>query len=366
MPETNKAYRKILVITNVPAPYRIPVFNLLAERYGDNITVMYSHFAGRQWSGSTEAMNHNFVALKGKTIRIFNHRIRINYYILSELLKAKPDMIVNAGLSVTNVVAWLYSRMFGKKHVVLSDTWALPESKLTITHRVLRELVFRFSDAFVCIGAKGRDYFRSFNISPRSIFVSPLSVDNLKYREYLGSEKRFDLVFSGQFVSRKMPLFVIDVVKRVNELRPNTTLLMMGSGRLEKEIISKLDRAGIRYQYAGFVEQKDLPIHYSSARILLFPSQYDAWGVVANEAMAAGLPVVTCDDAGAANDLVQDGVNGFVLPLDVDIWSERIVDLLSNPEKYRRFSENALKKVSDYSFDRSANGIIQAIEYVSG
>jgi glycosyltransferase involved in cell wall biosynthesis len=68
--------------------------------------------------------------------------------------------------------------------------------------------------------------------------------------------------------------------------------------------------------------QRELPEVFSKARIFLFPTKFDCWGLVANEACAAGLPVFISPHAGAAGELVKSGINGYVLELDVNVWGE--------------------------------------------
>ena len=355
----------ILIITNIPAPYRVPVFNRLAEYYGNNFKVFYCAHkeSNRHWSINN--IQHDFIILKGKTLKLKRGSFHINYDIVFHLFKYKPDIIINGGLSLTNIIAWLYSRIFNKRHIVQSDSWELPEKKLSKLHLIIRKIVFNKTDAFICVGKKGRAYFRSFNIADERIFNSPLAIDNVYYSKYLNKSPCYDLMFSGQFVDIKMPFFIIDVLQKIKENGITFKFLMIGSGPLEKEIIGRLKNYKIDYNYPGFIQQNDLPKYYSSAKILLFPSLHDPWGVVANEAMAVGVPVITCDNAGAANDLIIDGENGYVLPLDINIWAEKILQLLNDPIMYSKFSKNALEKVQEFNFGKSSEGIISAIRNVS-
>jgi glycosyltransferase involved in cell wall biosynthesis len=95
----------------------------------------------------------------------------------------------------------------------------------------------------------------------------------------------------------------------------------------------------------------------------LFPTQLDPWGVVANEACAVGTPVITCANAGAANDLILQDYNGYVLELDTATWCEHVWQLLTDSTRWHTFSENALNKVQEYSYDNAADGIINALKY---
>src|ERR1700761_3739691 len=89
-------------------------------------------------------------------------------------------------------------------------------------------------------------------------------------------------------------------------------------------------------RFGGYARQSELPVHYARSRLMLFPSAGEPWGVVANEACAAGVPVIVSPRAGAANDLVRDGDNGRVLPLDVGRWSDAVLALLSDDAAWAR------------------------------
>lgn len=114
-------------------------------------------------------------------------------------------------------------------------------------------------------------------------------------------------------------------------------------------------------RFHGYVTQADLPTYYANARIFLFPTKFDVWGVVANEACAAGLPVIISPHAGAAGELVLDGSNGYIRDLDVAQWSDAAVRLLNDKGLYRRFSLSSRERVAEYTLDQAAYGLANAI-----
>jgi glycosyltransferase involved in cell wall biosynthesis len=133
---------------------------------------------------------------------------------------------------------------------------------------------------------------------------------------------------------------------------------------MKSEMILLLNRYNLDYLMAGYISQSELPKYYSKCKLFLFPTKNDPWGVVANEALASGVPVLTCNAAGVAGDLVKHNVNGYVLPLEEDVWAAHIVKLLRSPQMYARFSANSISNVQSYSFENAASGIVSAINYV--
>ncbi len=137
-----------------------------------------------------------------------------------------------------------------------------------------------------------------------------------------------------------------------------------GDGSLKREMFKRFEEQGIDYCFSGFIEHSRLPEYYSQAKILLLPTSGDCWGVVINEAMVCGVPVITTNMTAAAGELVIDGENGYVLPLDAELWADRICSLLEDKGKRDIFSKRAREVVSRFTFERAAEGIISAIEYL--
>ena len=115
--------------------------------------------------------------------------------------------------------------------------------------------------------------------------------------------------------------------------------------------------------FHGFALQKELPALYRSARIFLFPTHADVWGVVANEACAAGLPVIVSPHAGVAGELVVNGENGYVCTLEAELWAEHAASLLAQQERWERFSRRSLALVKNYTFDHAAQGVVDACRF---
>jgi glycosyltransferase involved in cell wall biosynthesis len=171
------------------------------------------------------------------------------------------------------------------------------------------------------------------------------------------------MMFSGRFVDSKMPDFFCEVVLKVKNKKPEVNILLLGDGPLRMETLARLKENNINFESPGFVSQNELPAYYCNARIFLFPTKTECWGVVLNEACAAGMAVMTCDNTAAAGELVVHNVNGYVLPLNSELWAEHALSLLENKDALRSFSDNSVKLVSNYTYSNSAQGIAAAVQY---
>jgi glycosyltransferase involved in cell wall biosynthesis len=238
------------------------------------------------------------------------------------------------------------------------------EKTLTVVHRFVRSIIYRFSQAFIGASLGSIWLYENFGISQNKIFKSHLCANNLAFQPSALVKRPIDLMYSGRFSPEKNPIFALDIAQGVaKRLKRKVSLIMLGSGSL-------LDQAkqyaltlapDVEVIFTGFVQQEELPQLYCSAKVFLFPSSWDPWGVVSNEACAAGQVVIISPHAGAANDLVIHGENGYVLALDLDVWIKYTVDLLSNPVLLEQMSKDSMLKVQAFNFEAAAKGIIDAV-----
>jgi glycosyltransferase involved in cell wall biosynthesis len=357
----NKLSTDVLIITNIPSPYRVLQFNRLAEILNQHLCVIYfkKTEVNRKWD--IPELEHKAIFLKKNPFSI------ISFYpdIIRKIIEIKPLLIIASGFSITIILAYIYSYFANKKFIVLTDSWIHPVRNMTVFHRIVRRVVISRADSSICIGKKSKEFLVKYGAKENSIFISPLAIRNefyLKYFQHL-EDKEFDIIFSGQFIDRKMPFFVLEVARKLKLKKRDISILIIGSGPLEKRILGQLEDTKIIYFFPGFIQQEELPKFYSKAKILVFPTKDDPWGLVANEACAVGTPVITCDNAGVANDLIINSYNGFVLPLDVDTWVEHIWRLLSDNELYKCFSKNSLIQINHYTIEKSARGMEMAINF---
>src|SRR5262249_39695769 len=123
----------------------------------------------------------------------------------------------------------------------------------------------------------------------------------------------FVVLFVGKLVISKRPL---NVVRAIARLKRRTTMLVVGSGPLEAELRTLARELSVDLKLVGFLNQTELGRAYAVADCLTLPSDFpETWGLVVNEALATGLPVIVSAAVGCAPDLVDDGVTGFQYPL---------------------------------------------------
>ena len=358
---------KVALITNIPAPYRVPVYNIIAQEPNIDFTVIFcsEREPDRSWNYQNICCTHFF--LKEKFIKSGDKFIHNNWDVISHLHRINPDVVITTGFNPTFLYAFAYAMTFSKRHIPMNDGTINSEAKLTWKHRLIRKLVYKYSTSVIGASDGTRDLYRSYGITSDRIYKSHLVTDNALYRNHINDIKGYDFIYCGRFELGKCPLFALEVVSKVAALLGrNVTILIVGGGTLEAEMLSYLQQLpNVDYHFHGKATQDELPALYGSAKILLFPTIDDTWGVVANEACACGIPVITTPAAGVAGELVKDGINGIVTELNSDLWADRLANLLQDQTTYELFSSRSLEIVAEYTYENAAKGIVEAIQFVT-
>jgi glycosyltransferase involved in cell wall biosynthesis len=266
-----------------------------------------------------------------------------------------------------------------------SGVRGLARRALWIPARVrLYTAAFRRVDAFLTIGSRNRDYYRSFGVPDERMFWAPYGVDNdwfhmteparslarARVREEIGvGEKTIVFASAAKLIERKRPFDLVDAVAALRRRGIDAHALFIGEGELRDEIERRATRAGIddSVTISGFINQTDLPAWYAASDTLVLPSDSrETWGLVVNEAMAAGLPVVVSDAAGCSVDLVRDGENGFTYPCgDVDALTDRMARIAELPPEQRRaFADRSREIVAGFGIDVAAFATATAVDAV--
>jgi glycosyltransferase involved in cell wall biosynthesis len=351
---------KTVIITSIPSPYRVTVFDELNDHLDNNFIVLYisKTIPTFKWEESPLKHNHHFIYEYDK------HELNKHKGIINKLKKIDPDIIITCGFNKTMLLAMFYAILKNKKLIANTDAWELNEKSYSWLHILIRKIMYRRMNAFIPVSKKGYDNFLRYNIKKEKIFISHYAIDNEYSAKFIENEKKYDIMFSGQFIDRKMPLFFCEIAKKLNALIPNFKVLLLGDGDLKDDVLQTLKTDNVNFHYAGFVQKDELPKYYASAKIFLFPTKLDSWGVVANDACAVGVPILTTENAGVAGDLIINDYNGYILPIDVNIWSEKIKELLEDNIKYQEFSKNTLSQIKKYNSKEAAEGILNATKYV--
>jgi glycosyltransferase involved in cell wall biosynthesis len=235
--------------------------------------------------------------------------------------------------------------------------------------------------AKVCLsyGTAAHNYLVNLGVPPERIVVGVNAVDSNFFSEKakiaqsqagdLKGERALtgvNLLYVGNLVPLKGIDYLLEALAQVNTQVANFHLHLVGTGPHEGVLREKASRLGLtnRLTFWGSVAPEDVPRFYALADIFVFPSLYDVWGLVLNEAMACELPVIASNMAGATQDLVEDGINGIAVdPRDVSSFASALTRLITDPELRERMGKAAALTIGEKAtIEHSASAFVRAVE----
>lgn len=191
-----------------------------------------------------------------------------------------------------------------------------------------------------------------------------------KYRSLPGLEnERPFFLASGRFIPRKnfsvlLKAYAIYKEQCRKDEKEVWRLLVLGDGTQREPLLNEIQTLGLQFDVvlAGVQSIEKLPLYYGLASAFIHPALQDQWGLVVNEAMASGLPVLVSDKAGCAFDLIEDGVEGFTFtPEDVTSLAQLMSHMSSGQVDLVQMGMAARRKISNWGVERFSQGLYRAI-----
>ena len=160
-------------------------------------------------------------------------------------------------------------------------------------------------------------------------------------------------LFCGQMIARKGLDILLNAFQ---ELGTNARLLLVGREAELPALLARLPAAvRDRITYAGFQPPEELPRFFAQANVFVLPSRYDGWGVVVNQALGAGLPILCSDQVGAGRDLVRDGINGLRFRAgNVLALKEAMAGCLESPKRLAEWGEASRRQALEWTPEAGA------------
>ncbi len=375
---------KLVIVTEIIAPYRIPVFNALAERKEIDLHVMFlseNDASLRQWRVYKDEIKFSHEVLPSWRQRLGGYNLLLNRGVFSALNRIAPDAVLCGGYNY--LASWesaCWTRIQRVPLLLWSESTALDKRR---GHRVVEFMKRRFLSlckAFVVPGRSALQYLQELGIPDERIFTAPNAVDmqlfaalaeeadraKLQVRSRLALPLRYFL-YVGRLVRAKGVFDLLQAYSRLNdEIRAEVGLVFVGDGADRAELIERAVRITPgKIQFPGFVQREGLSEFYALADALIFPTHSDTWGLVVNEAMSCGLPVIATNVAGCVADLVQDGGNGFVVPpRDPSQLAASMARLAVDSRRRIEMGSRSRERVQAYSPAAWAEGLVRMMESV--
>lgn len=302
---------RVALLTEIPAPYRIPLFNALAELVDFRVLFLARADPRRPfYEPHRNEWRFDHRVLPGRGLRHARRWVVFNRSVLRELQRFRPDAV---GVGGWNQPAFWEALAYCRVRRVPLLVWvestardARSEARLL---RLARRAMIDGAAGFFVPGRASAEYVQSFGVVNERIAIAPNAIDDSLFARAAvdrGGRSLCTFLYAGRLDPEKS----VDVLLRAFEQVPGE-LVLAGSGS-DEERLRALAPNGVRF--LGPLHRDELVAWYAAADVFVLPSRSEPWGIVLNEAAAAGLPLIATEEVGAAHELIEEGVNGFRVP----------------------------------------------------
>jgi len=367
---------RILLITNIPNPYRIPLFNelnqqLLAEGYALKVVFGALGYSRRKWNINLDDCEFDYVVLPSKTIRSGDQEnVIFTYPHLNKLLRdEQPVAIITNAFSIATTKLWLRNLIIRTRYIIWSGGINNKYRRVSKYRKWQRKLLVKAASGFISYGTKAKEYLVSLGADASKVHIGINTVDTMFFGQQVerlrDNTKKNKLIYLGHLTQGKRLDLLFKAIKILSEQNIDFKLHLVGDGpeRKKLETLVKLLRIDNFVIFEGFKQKQDIPNYLAQSCCFLFPSQYDIWGLVLVEAMASGVASIASIHAGATSDLIQDGKTGFAMDFsDPQKVAERIQWILEHPKQAKTIGLAAQKFIEEkVNLRISARGFVDAI-----
>lgn len=368
---------RLAVVTNILAPYRIPLFSEMARHCDDFLVVLLadSH-ANRDWTARTVG----FATRTLPGIQISRpgsvDPIHVNTGAWRTLRAFGPDAVLGGGYTPAHLVAMLYCRYHRKHYVPWGELTLAHASESFAPRRWLRRWMMGNSRSFVASSTATREAMVHYGADPADVLVSQMPVGNAKFRAAADRARANGecaqirlrhgtplIVSAGRLVDGKGWIHLLHAFHLLRKKIPEATLVIAGDGPQLNyyEYVAESLQIGSSVHFVGQRSANELAALYAAADVFAVSTLTDTYGAVLPEAMACGAVTVSSVHAAATADLITDGETGFIAdPRDEQSFADAIERASSlSPEARATLLERARLRAPDDDMENSAREIVE-------
>lgn len=290
--------------------------------------------------------------------------------MLSAIRRFKPDVVNITGYyDLAFWVVLFYCKIVGIKTILSNESTAGDHQRKGLKEQIKAFFVRQF-DGFFNFGSLSAQYMLDLGAKPEQLLVNKNCVDNKSIRAIYDkakisrAEKQVQLglpkknfIFVGRLIPFKnLPLLLNAFYEASNKAKADWGLILLGEGEQKTElekIISDNHFKGITFLPS--VGWREVPTYLALSDVLVLPSYSEPWGLVVNEAMACGMPVIVSEKCGCAPDLVQNGKNGITInPYESKSLTDALLTFMDNPGEIERMGQCSEKIIEEYTPEKVA------------
>lgn len=372
----------IVFIHHSVNPYRVAFFNkLAASGIFFKVYFLSRPSKNRMWRVRDYLMNFDYEFLSGSKIYFpgSDHSyFQLNTGIWRRLKKDNPEVIITIGWNyLAAFFAFIFAKLFRKKYVIWSESTKYEKSiqrKLTLP---LIKLIVKKSDYLIAAGTRAGQYLLSLGADKKKIKTAFYTIDTERFiklaeeykketvkirKKHHLSPKQKIVLYVGGFLERKGIKLLLELARLMRN-EDEIVFMFVGFGPLLDEMRQFKKRNSLEnIMIVGFIKNEEIMKYYVTCDLFILPSFEETWGLVVNEAMCAGKPVLVSKYAGSFRDLVKDGGNGYVIdPHKSYLIRNKIIKLLSNDKLRDRMGRESSRIIKGINIDQNINVIKEVL-----
>ncbi len=354
----------------MPSPYSLDLFAAMDVDGRIKPRVLYLEMAAPDTYWGRVPLPESAEVLAGGWRNIGGGRVHWNPGAIAAIRHSQPDLVVISGYS--SLTSQFVMRWLRWKQIPWVFWGEIPGMRtLGRLGRFVRSFAQRpvfAADAIAAIGSRAVDEYRQ-------LARPGCDVVNIPYHTDLGpfldlpphkSAEKVRVLYCGQLIERKGLHVLIDAFLETAEKFPHLELQLVGEGPLRAVLAEHVPaRFKNRVLFAGFQPVDQLPAFFGESDVFVLPSLHDGWGVVVNQALAAGLPIICSSSVGAAVDLVAPNQNGYLIPPDDrDALANALRSLASDPSRRTAFGRHSRASALEWLPSRGVERWVELAERV--
>ena len=402
-PRTQRRVRLAYLVSH-PIQYQAPLLRRIAEEPDIDLTVFFgSDFSVRGYRDEgfgvgvkwdiplLDGYKHEFLPkLRDRgTVSVASP---LNYGIVSRLRGEGGDAAFDAlwvhGYATVNAMhGILAAKALGIPVLLRAESWLGDRGRSGVRLAIKRAMfagLRQMVNGVLPIGRLNAEYWRTYFGNEVPQFPMPYAVDNGYFAERareaadgrasLQAELGLDparpaILFAGKLQPRKHCDHLIEAYARLPHeagADPHAYLVIVGDGAERAALERQAAATGFgSIRFCGFRNQSEMPRFFDLATVFVLPSRHEPWGLIVNEVMNAARPAIVSDDVGCAPDLIDDGVNGCIVPVgDVGALARALGRVLE-PGVAEAMGQRAFERIQGWSFEEDVRGLRQALEHVA-
>jgi glycosyltransferase involved in cell wall biosynthesis len=365
---------KVLFLTNIPSPYRVDFFNELGKQCDLTVVFERSSASDRNKLWNSDKIT-NFKSIMLKSIKIGTDA-SLSFEVIKYLKDASFDHIIFGVYHTPTAMLGMEYLSLKKRQFILSSDGGFIKEDSILKFKMKTHFISKAS-AYFSSGKMTSDYLQYYGALGKKIYSYPFtsirSEDILQepvsqmqracIKEKLGINEEKVIISVGQFIYRKGYDILLNACRDIDS---KIGVYIIGGEPTEEYLKLKKDYVLEHVHFVGFKKKEELQEFYDIADLFVLPTREDIWGLVVNEAMAYGIPVITTNMCIAGLELIENEVNGYIVPVEESNYlSKTILEFFQNSNNIRKMQNNCLLKIRKYTIDKMASRHIEVLNEIT-